>query len=262
MARKRFQSRRGGDRRPVRKGRKSRNIGVGLGLSPRHALARGARYSFAGPGDPCMQNPSASVLKQSGGADLTTQQNVGLQSFLTHTGNSGDAIVATPTAVLDFAFAFSLGDLPQVASWSALFDQYRIEKIKLRFMYRGSSISILSAASPNALLPMAHVVLDFDDSNALTTIASALEYATHRYLRPGDSLEIEFTPAIARALYASGAFTGYELIPSNQVWIDMANTGVPHYGVKGVIENLTTASTENVVWDVNATYVVSFSNVR
>lgn len=251
-------------RRP--KNKKSKKHFLSLGNPGRQAstakLLSFARIKIRGPGQALPQKTSLREIPPFPGAVATIQQNVGAQTFITHTGATGDAIVATPTAELAYAFAFALQDLPQVATWQAAFDQYRIERIDLRLFYRGNVPTNQNAASPNALIPMNHVVVDLDDDTALAAHANAMEYDSHRYLRAGDSYELSFIPAVAPAIFGGGAFSGYAVVPSNCQWLDIASSSEKHYGLKGVIEPLTVASTENIIWDVNATYTVSFAGVR
>jgi len=188
---------------------------------------------------------------------------VGAQTFATKTGTTGDAVVATVTTALQFALAFSIADLPQFASFSALFDQYRFDRVRLRFLFRGTAgVTNQTSASPNALLPLMYVVVDFDDANVLADKNAAREYDNCQIVRPGESLELDIVPSFAPATYAGGAFTGYAVIPSPSMWLDIASSGVLNYGIKGIIDPLTTASTENIIWDVEAQYCVSFMNIR
>jgi len=172
-------------------------------------------------------------------------------------------VIATPTTALQVVLAFSIADLPQFASYSALFDQYRFDRIRLRFLFRGTAgVTNQNSSSPNTLLPLMYVVIDFDDANTLADKNAAREYDNCQIVRSGESLELDFVPSFAPATYAGGAFTGYGVVPSPSMWLDIASSGILQYGVKAIIDPLTTASTENIIWDVEAQYVVSFMNIR
>ena len=75
-----------------------------------------------------------------------------------------------------------------------------------------------------------------------------------------EDIEVEIVPSITPSVFASGAFSGYGVRPP--MWIDVANTAVPHYGVKIYVGPLTATTTSAWTWDISAEYIVSFKNSR
>jgi len=130
---------------------------------------------------------------------------------------------SAPTFSTEFFVASSLD---QVATFTALFDQYRVNWIELWVEPLQTSNVVTNLAS----------VIDYDDATNLATYAQALDYNNVVVAPLTNGHHRVFTPHVAVAMY-SGAFTsfGNEISP----WIDAASTGVQHYGVKLAAETST-----------------------
>ncbi len=147
------------------------------------------------------------------------------------------------------AYSFQLSDLSGVSDLSNVFDLYRIVEVELRCI--PVITECLSGTPVDALL---YSAVDFDDANAIAV--SALEqYETCKVTKPTGELKYTIRPRAALAAY-SGTFTSYANL--GNMWIDMASTGVQHYGVKLATNTATNAQT----WKVVCRYVVEFSISR
>jgi len=203
------------------------------------------------------------------GALMTTRQLVSTfnsETGLSNLGGSGSAgqLIANSTvAVTGFGFCVALEfqDLAQATSWSAVFDQYRIEKALFRFKSRNNAISVQNTASPNSGVPTGYVVVDRDDATVLT-VGQAQEYDNCQTFSGEEDFVVSLVPSVTPAVFSSGAFTGYGVAPSGQMWLDVASNNVPHYGVKGWISGLTVSTTSIWVWDITCEVVISFKNTR
>jgi len=261
MAHKKFQNKKGG-RRPRRKAAKNPAL---LRLERAAGLSQARERLMTGPNlmNSWLAHPKGPVQ----GAEYTVRQFA--KTFNTETGLTtlGGGSVAgylhqNGAVNLMFAIAFRLDDLAQVATFAALFDQYRIEKVKLHIKARNNAVMVANTASPNNAIPSCLVVVDRDDATALATPDLLQEYDNCVEFEGYESCTVELVPSVTRSLFAAGAFSGYETIDSDSVWIDMANTGVPTYGVKGSIGGVTVATTSDWYWTVEAEYIVSFKNTR
>lgn len=161
-----------------------------------------------------------------------------------------------------FSIAFNLADFPQVSTFSALFDQYRIEKVLVRATARSNAVFIANTAAPNAAVPLGYLVVDYDDATAPSAITDLYQYGNCQRFNGEEDWVVELVPALTPAVYSSGAFSGYEVSPSNAHWIDVANTSVPTYGIKGGIGPLTATTTSSWVWDLEIEAILSFKNSR
>jgi len=155
-----------------------------------------------------------------------------------------------------YALQFSLSQVPNSSEFTALFDQYRIVQVHLRFTPRAQgSTSIFGFFRPNYFL----TVIDYDDINTVSSNA-ALQYPTLQISPTDEPFERTFNPRIAVAAYNGVATTGYANL-SNQ-WIDVAYPDVQHFGLKGVIPLTTANALATDVLDCVATYTINFRNPR
>lgn len=195
------------------------------------------------------------------GATLTIVQQV--NQFNDISGNVATLAIQQASALAAFgAIGFELADLAQVASWAAVFDQYRIEEVHFRLTTRSNAVSTFTNSAATEDVPFLLFVIDRDDSSALGSLNAMYEYDNIVQIPGTSNLDIILQPSVTPALYASGAFSGYGVEKSNELWLDVANTGVAHYGIKFGLSPLDVATTAKWTWDIMAWYKVSFRNVR
>jgi hypothetical protein len=164
---------------------------------------------------------------------------------------SGGALTTSttlPTFATLSGFTFNL--LDQAASFEAVFDQYRFDEVEV-WMYPRLSSNNSASGNPGLFAS----VIDYDDSNALTTFAQALDYTNCVTSSGLMGHYHRFQPHCATAAY-SGTFTSY----ANQegLWIDMASPAVLFYGVK--LASTVTSSVET--YDSIYRFHFSLRNVR
>jgi hypothetical protein len=205
---------------------------------------------------PVMPRPLGPVS----GAQLTVKQFVNVFGDSTAV-SSGNITQNGVTAVLG-QIAFLFNDLPQFSSFSALFDQYRFERVHLRIKPYNEAINLITIGTVNQALPSLFIVVDRDDGSAPTSIQSLQEYDNCQVITGSQAYDCILTPSLTPAVYSSGAFTGYEVADSTQHWVDIASTQVPFYGLKFGVTPLNTSTTAVWQWSVEAWFEVSFKNVR
>lgn len=153
------------------------------------------------------------------------------------------------------AYQFSIGQIPNVSEFSSLWDQYRINKIKLEFI---PAITEVNQATSN-YMPNLHTVMDYDDANAPSALTEMMQYPGYRRT-PGNRMHKRyFTPAVSMEVYRSAISTGYST--RFKQWLDFGNTDVPHYGVKLCADGYA-ASGQQWAWNVYATFYFSCKGVR
>jgi len=186
-----------------------------------------------------------------------------ISNGITTGGSTQTSYIAQAAAsTLEFgSAAFSLQDLDQVASFTAVFDQYRIDRVVMQVKTRNNLLSFNTTGAANATPPQTYWVIDRDDSSVLTTLAQARQYDNVQEATAMDHVEIDLEPSVTPAIYAAGAFSGYGITRTG-VWLDCNNVSIPHYGVKWAISELTAAATDTYYWDCFFYYYVSFRNVR
>jgi len=159
-------------------------------------------------------------------------------------------ITCQPTANTYASYNFQLNSANVGAGF---FDQYKILAIRAVFAPQNNAIGLVTNSSTT--LSTLYVVIDYDDSTNLGSIAAAEAYSNCIALQPGESCERLFKPRMALAAY-SGAFSSYANM-SDQ-WIDSASGTVQHYGIKVVASGVTAAQTLLQSWNVSFEYFIQF----
>jgi len=161
-------------------------------------------------------------------------------------------IVGSSAGNVTGGYSFNLNNLNQVASFQALFDQYRILAVDFTIRPRCNAFVATGTSSP----PPLYLVIDYDNATALASAAAATEFSTCAIVEVYQSARRVFRPRLAVATYQSGGFTGY----SNQTsWIDTAYPAVEHYGIKWFLPACTASFTPE--WDVDVKLHLEFRNV-
>jgi len=194
-----------------------------------------------------------------------TRQMVGLFNSSTAVAGSsgvfGPTISQTGATAVYGQLAFELQDLDQVSSFTSLFDQYRIDKVHVIFRTRNPGTFVANTSTANQGIPSVLVVIDRDDATVLTSLAAAREYDNVTEFSAEQSCSVMLEPSVTPAMYAVGSFSGYAVARTG-IWLDAANTNIPHYGLKFVITALNSSTTSSWFWDIECYYYLSFRNVR
>lgn len=147
--------------------------------------------------------------------------------------NAPNGIVYGPTVTaLDsyfFALRFTVADLPQIASFTALFDSYRINKVVVKFVPMQNNVPTVAVsaagANQNGVTQDMETVIDYDDAVILTSRAAALEYDTYKETPCWKTHKRVIVPSMSmEAFKTSGTTIGY--IQKKKQWIDAAYTDV------------------------------------
>ncbi len=200
------------------------------------------------------------------GALMSTRQQV-LAAFTQSTGvtggSAGNYILQNGSSDLFGQISFCLADLSQSTTFSSMFDRYRIDKVKLRITTRNPTPQVFNVASPNNTVPRVYVAVDRDDSQAPTTLTSLTEYDASTVMPGNCSLDIDLIPSVVSTIAnASSSATSSLIRRSDEVWLDIAATNIPHFGIKFGVAALQVSTTSNWYFDIEAWYIVSFKNVR
>lgn len=187
----------------------------------------------------------------------------------TGTGSVGSGVLYGPDATVGgspagyFSYRFTLSELPQAPSFTALFDAYRVNKLVIKFMPINMFTQLGNGAASIAAQPQwLSTVIDYDDANLLTTEGALMEYETFKQSRPTVVHKRVFIPAASQQFFkTSGTTIAYG--QTRKKWIDAAYMDVEHYGIKGLV-NGPADKTDQVqtAWKVYVTAYVSFKQTR
>jgi len=154
------------------------------------------------------------------------------QMVITKCIDLGTILTSSVTVPVSVGLNFTLNAVPEVSSFTTLFDQYKIEEVECFIFPEGNT-------NNNGLDTVWASVLDYDDSASLTTLTQALDYDTVRVTEFNVGHYRRFKPRIAAAAY-SGAFTSFANLSAP--WIDCGSPSVQHYGIKILTEPSITAA--------------------
>lgn len=155
------------------------------------------------------------------------------------------------------ALSFKLSDFAS-SDVTALFDQYRFNAVEVKMIPR------VTDRSPDTSIPPPYLftAIDYDDAAAITAISDILQYANCQSHPWDKSFVRRFRPNVALAAYGGGVFSSY----ANKTlqWIDVASTGVEHYGFKVSTAAYSTSLNTAVrpVWDIVVKAYLEFKSVR
>jgi hypothetical protein len=135
-------------------------------------------------------------------------------------------MTSSTTLVVGKGKYFSLADLASYASYTGVFDQYRITRVQI-WVHSGITSMASESGNDNCVWSSAP---DLDDSTTPTSVNLVASkphglctslFAAHYH---------DFSPRPALAAY-SGAFTSYAS-PDPETWLDCASPNIQYYGLK------------------------------
>lgn len=145
-------------------------------------------------------------------------------------GATGPNAITETGANQHLAYSFKLDNVVNPSDFTNLYDMYRINKVTL-------FIEPLWDQSGSLSLPVSkriRVVHDYNDNNPLTDEDQYLEYANCKSYTPLRKSPIKITlfPKINNTVENVGGGQAFTSMPSNKVWLNMADDEVPHFGLK------------------------------
>lgn len=170
--------------------------------------------------------------------------------------------VAQPASVAS-VFAFNL--IPNVAEFTALYDQYKITGAKVVLtpaLSEGINSPLFGSTSTLGFSPV-NSVIDYDDSTAPTSEAELLEYGSHKQTAPFKKHVRYLKPKVLQQIYQSSLSTAYRPI-SNQWLSTSSSSSVPHYGIKYWISapNTPSGTAGSMTYKMYVTLYFACKNVK
>lgn len=162
-----------------------------------------------------------------------------------------------------FAQSYAISAIPNYAEFTALFDQYRIRRVIVKFrLIQPPEASNTPATSQ--FYPDIGVTVDHDDATTPTSVDQILQYGKCKrgILRPNRWFTYRFYPTAALQLYRSVTTTAYA--PArNSMWMDLAQVDMPYYALKGFVSNEAAGvTTAPIGIEVRLVMTAQFKNSR
>ena len=159
--------------------------------------------------------------------------------------NAGTQATVALTPFL-YSTNFSLNDVPGYTEFAAMFDNYKINRIRFRaFPYQTESNST-GTVNNAGNVPLIYVV-DTSDATTPTTVEELCEYQDHKITNLYSGIDCYFKPKFADA---TSAVRGG--------WVATSNPSLNWFGLKIAAPPTTNAMTFYMVW----TFYLSFKDPK
>lgn len=136
-----------------------------------------------------------------------------------------------------FGTGFTLSSVPNSASYTGLFDQYRLTKIQVKFIQ--SFVNVVAA--PNSVgQPVMYIVSDMDDATPPTSISQIIEREGARILNFSGAKSVHthtLTPYVASADLDSSLVLRSSSVRKSP-WLNCSYNNISHFGLKYAFDNL------------------------
>lgn len=167
-----------------------------------------------------------------------------------------------------YSYTPILGYLPGYTEFTALFDEYKLDKITLKiipFQNTFSSESQAGGAQMSGSIPILHYINDNDGYTVLNSeagIAEIQQYPGYKRVPLDKPYSYSFIPR-CRGVVQTGGGTAVATSGTRNQWLDCGTTDVVHYGTYGIIEAICpNAQLQLDFFRIEATFHMSFKGVR
>lgn len=175
-------------------------------------------------GTPCIRNSAANTVEAVQGAGVTT--------FLTVNNASNETIDGGRN--VPFTLQFSLDQVAGYTDIVNICDKYMIYGVKIRARY--SANDILATSTSVNMVPAIRWIQDEDDAQILSPSLLRQKMGLRTKRLDKSDCFIFVKPKTAGVVYKDDAGQAYT--PNKTRYVDSNNATVPHYGIKGYIENM------------------------
>lgn len=163
-------------------------------------------------------------------------------------------------------YVFTAADINNFAEFAAVFDEYRVNAIKVTFRPAYDSVNAPNAAGAIAQpQSYAHVLVDQQSTVAPTGLYTSanlntyLEQARIRTLTLNKPVSVYFKPKVSDQIFGGG--TASRLISSP--WVKTTETGVQYRGFHMFLQqNSFSTGNSNIRLDTFYTFYLQFRNVK
>lgn len=158
---------------------------------------------------------------------------------------------------------FSLVDCLNYTNFTAMFDQYRINTVVVKFTPHMTEIvnkpfDDTTTPGAGATIPNFCVAVDRDDATAPTTYNEVKQRNKSRVVPATKSLTFKLRPSRLIATYNTGIGQDAYTVDTTKRWINSSSPNLNHFGLKYALEDSSPANA--YVYQVEIMYYVSFKD--
>jgi len=150
----------------------------------------------------------------------------------------------------------ALGDTSKYTSYQAVYDEYRIVRVRVRFVNMYNNVTVATPTNTNTGGRFT-ACIDWDDAVTPTGYPDILN---HQNVETGNWLHAYSFDYVPKALL--GASTGSVIAgaPVSKPWLDTAQPAILHYGIKWLIDPDNFTGLSVPIFSVWAEYDLEFRN--
>jgi len=163
------------------------------------------------------------------------------RSFLI-TNNGDDFQYASATGYNPVPLTITLNSLPNYTDFTSLFDKYKITHAEFKFTPH-HNVGQVPLGPQSTSIARLITVIDQDDDATPSGLTQLMQYSSLDESLLDKERIRHFKPRPVVQTYRSSTSTGYSA-PDSAIWVDAAQTDVPHYCGKALVAD-TTASPQN-----------------
>lgn len=169
--------------------------------------------------------------------------------------------ITSTSSFLDYVAPFQLSFLPDYTEFTALYDQYRVDKLVYHFIpLQSESTTYNAAGSPsNSLLLTA---VDFDGGSSGLTLPQFLSYESCTVVPAQRTHKVTVQPrATLAGANAAATIVNLAIAPTD-TWFDCATSTLPFFGCRFATLAETGSPTSHISYSVWIEAFVTFKNTR
>lgn len=155
------------------------------------------------------------------------------------------------------AVQFSLNGVPSVTDFTSLYDQYKINGVKVEFIPDINNVQ-QSATPGGPIMGMLHTAIDYNSASTPSSLNQILQYPNLRSTRMTRIHKRYFRPRVAMTVYDGAVANGYGTSARSQ-WLDCQYPDIPHYGL---LVWLDATSPTSIQFNMKVTYYLAFRQAR
>lgn len=153
---------------------------------------------------------------------------------------------------------FNFDDVPGFSDLAAVFDQYKLDKVDLRFVPNGTNAALVGGGA-SQIRSILYTAIDYNDATAPTLLNDLIQYQNCTQTPYCEELRRTIYPRVG--VESSDNEGVISLNPSNS-WCSSSSKDIDWYGLKwGISANGNSAGTTQV-WVLHAKMYFSFKNIK
>lgn len=163
--------------------------------------------------------------------------------------------------------SYGLVPLPNVAEFSSLFDQYRIDNVHIKIFYTNNVANTTGAVATfqQIALPTCQFCTDYDDGQAPTTQGELLQRPETKLIQWNTNGPVQVSCPKPQMNASVNTLTGLNSVAPKHGWCDMTATNTNLTGYKMWLESFgsnTAGGLQQGYFQFYFTYDLSFKGVR